>query len=316
MSKSEITIDKINDDVAFNEEMHKYWNVKNPDLKYTSVTTIIGKYHEKFDQDFWSSYKAIEKIVGATVFKSMSIKKMLLEVKKWDDKYLDLIDINKEFFFKEKDLISKSYDKNREEACERGTAYHLQRENMFYEKPKVKLDKYIDSKDEFECAKGNWDLSREKALLPEYLIYWESDCGSLNIAGQIDVLIKDCDSISVLDFKSNAKGIETKAYYNPKTKQNKKMYYPIHHLDDTTFNHYALQLSMYAYMIKQKNPKFMVKELKLLHNAGEGETIIVCPYLEKEVKSIINDLCKCNNVEREREILSQIKNENGKRNLI
>ena len=64
-----IVIDKINGDVAFNEELHLYWNTRNKDIKYTSVTTLIQNYYEKFDEEFWSSYKAIERIVGIDVFK-------------------------------------------------------------------------------------------------------------------------------------------------------------------------------------------------------------------------------------------------------
>ena len=94
-----IVIDKINGDVAFNEELHLYWNTRNKDIKYTSVTTLIQNYYEKFDEEFWSSYKAIERIVGVDVFKSMSIKGMLLDVKEWKDSYLDLIDIDKDLFF-------------------------------------------------------------------------------------------------------------------------------------------------------------------------------------------------------------------------
>ena len=85
------------------------------------------------------------------------------------------------------------------------------------------------------------------------------------------------------------------------------MYYPINNLDDTTYNHYALQLSCYAFMLKQINPNFNVKTLQLLHNSGDGETKIDVPYYEKEVKEMFKDLWKKKSLEREKEILSQIK---------
>ena len=107
-----IVIDKINGDVAFNEELHLYWNTRNKDIKYTSVTTLIQNYYEKFDEEFWSSYKAIERIVGVDVFKSMSIKGMLLDVKEWKDSYLDLIDIDKDLFFQTKQDIKNEYKEN------------------------------------------------------------------------------------------------------------------------------------------------------------------------------------------------------------
>ena len=81
----------------------------------------------------------------------------------------------------------------------------------------------------------------------------------------------------------------------------------INNLDDTTYNHYALQLSCYAFMLKQINPNFNIKILQLLHNAGDGETKIDVPYYEKEVKEMFKDLWKKKSLEREKEILSQIK---------
>ena len=302
-----IVIDKINGDVAFNEELHLYWNTRNKDIKYTSVTTLIQNYYEKFDEEFWSSYKAIERIVGVDVFKGMSIKGMLLDVKKWDDKYLDLIQIDKELFFKTKQDIKNEYKENKDKACEKGTAYHLMRENEWYKDKKAKVSEYIESDDYFDVEKHNWDLNREKAVLPEYLVYYSSKDGLINLAGQIDLLVKDGNDIYVLDYKSNAKGIEKKAFFDRKKKQNKKMYYPINNLDDTTYNHYALQLSCYAFMLKQINPNFNIKMLQLLHNAGDGETKIDVPYYEKEVKEMFKDLWKKKSLEREKEILSQIK---------
>ena len=634
-----IVIDKINGDVAFNEELHLYWNTRNKDIKYTSVTTLIQNYYEKFDEEFWSSYKAIERIVGVDVFKSMSIKGMLLDVKKWKDEYLDLINIDKDLFFQTKQDIKNEYKENKDKACEKGTAYHLMRENEWYKDKKAKVSEYIESDDYFDVEKHNWDLNREKAVLPEYLVYYSSKDGLINLAGQIDLLVKDGNDIYILDYKglsldtpiatcdgfklmkdisvgdvifdgngkqtkvkhvsdihynpcykikfdnndeiicdhehkweidffrpkgkyktkelktdelyeiinnkkkrnsynipkvrifdeleleekdlpldpyvlgawlgdgskscgvisninpdfwsevekrgfktsddlnknhdrsekrtiydispilkslnlinnkhipdiylraskkqrldllrgfmdtdgyfnpgrnrfvmgttqewqandiaklvstfgvkptiiectkvcgdkkfqgwdtcfymeenpflirnqnikfklktksyykfrniisvekidtvptkclavesdahtylagynmikthnTNAKGIEKKAFFDRKKKQNKKMYYPINNLDDTTYNHYALQLSCYAFMLKQINPNFNIKMLQLLHNAGDGETKIDVPYYEKEVKEMFKDLWKKKSLEREKEILSQIK---------
>lgn len=304
--KNELEINKINGDVAFNEEQHLYWNTRNKDLSYISITTIIGKYHEKFDEDFWSSYKAIERIVGIEEFKGMSIKRMLLDVKCWKDEYLKFIDIDKDLFFETKAIIQKEYKDNKDAACERGTAYHLMRENQWYENKQTKVVEYIDDDTVFDVEKNNWDLNRENAILPEYLVYYSSPDGLVNLAGQIDLLIKEGNNIYVLDFKTNSKGIDKKAYFNNKTKQTKKMYYPINNIEDTTYNHYALQLSFYAYMLKQINKDFVVKKLQLLHNSGSGETKIDVPFYENEVKKIIADLWKKNNVEREKQILVQI----------
>ena len=44
--------DKINNQVAFQEKEHKYFNISDPSIKYTSVTTLIGKYEPEFDKEF------------------------------------------------------------------------------------------------------------------------------------------------------------------------------------------------------------------------------------------------------------------------
>ena len=61
--------DKINGDVAFVEGPHLYFNVKDSSIKYTSVTTLIGKYEPEFDKEFVSKYKALERLIAADVWK-------------------------------------------------------------------------------------------------------------------------------------------------------------------------------------------------------------------------------------------------------
>ena len=56
-------IDKLNGNVAFNEEKHKYFNVDDPSKEYISVTTLIHRFTQPFDKDFWSAYKALEKLL-------------------------------------------------------------------------------------------------------------------------------------------------------------------------------------------------------------------------------------------------------------
>ena len=43
---------KINGNIAFQEEGHKYFNLNDPTIKYISVTTLIEKYGKEFDKEF------------------------------------------------------------------------------------------------------------------------------------------------------------------------------------------------------------------------------------------------------------------------
>ena len=50
--------DKINGKVGFLEEPHVYKNIDDPTINYVSVTTLISKFEQPYDKDFWSAYKA------------------------------------------------------------------------------------------------------------------------------------------------------------------------------------------------------------------------------------------------------------------
>ena len=79
-------VDKQNKKVAFSEETHTYWDVDTND-KYISVTTLIGKFENEFDKDFWSKYKALERILGKDKFQ--------IEKKKLYNLDLDLMETGK-----------------------------------------------------------------------------------------------------------------------------------------------------------------------------------------------------------------------------
>ena len=66
------------------------------------------------------------------------------------------------------------------------------------------------------------------------------------------------------------------------------MKYPLNNLQDCTFNHYACQLSLYAYMLQQINPNFEIKGLKIIHiDRNENETELDVPYLKDEVEKML-----------------------------
>lgn len=197
--------DKRNGDVVFYEKDHVYKNIRYPYIKYTSITTLIGNYYEHFDKDFWSSYGAIKNIMGEKVFKSSGAQAMMLDIKVFKEKWLDMLGISKKEFDLERNNILKEWDKSNKEACEWGTEYHLQKELYFYTKNKFKIGDLIgDYETEFVCEKHNFDLNRENAILPEYLIHYSSKDGVVNLSGQIDLLIKRGNDIFIYDYKGLA----------------------------------------------------------------------------------------------------------------
>ena len=283
MNDFEIT--KRNGNIAFEEKAHRYWDVTDPSKKFTSVTTIIEKFGQPFDKEFWSAYKALEKLLSADAWKIE--KPSLLKSKKFDKSLLELHDISENDFNREQQAILDSWDEENRKSCERGTKIHADFENSFYKKKKnIDISKFqIGGK--FECRKDYTDLDLENAVYPEYLIHRVSPDGKLCIAGQIDLLVKKGNNIIIGDYKTN-KEIKMKSFFDSKTKSSVKMKFPLNNLDDVNYWHYCLQLSTYAWMLQKLNPDFIIEDLVMIHiDHKDKMTIYHLPYLKTEVEKML-----------------------------
>ena len=274
-------ITKQNGNIAFEEEAHIYYDITQPEQKFISVTTLIHSFTQPFDKEFWSAYKAMEKLLPK---ESWTIeKKSLLNTKKFDKSLLELYNISEDDFNREQQAILDAWDEENRNSCERGTRIHAELENSFYSKKKnIDLSKYqVGGK--FECVKDYNTLDLENGVYPEYLISRVSDDGKLRLAGQIDLLVKKGNKITILDWKSNKK-IEEKSFFNTKTRSSAKMKYPLNNLDDCNLKHYTLQLSTYAWMVQKLNPGFEIEDLVLVHfDHNDNMTVYHLPYLKDEV---------------------------------
>lgn len=191
-------IDKQNGNVAFENESHTYWNVED-NKQYISVTTLIHRYTQEFDKNFWSAYKALEKLLSK---ESWAIeKKSLLNTKKFNKEILNIYNISELEFNKAQQGILDTWDEENRKSCERGTKIHSDIENSFYNHPKdISLQKFgLGGK--FECKKDYSELDLEYGVYPEYLISVESKDKVLRLAGQIDLIIKQGNEITIVDHK-------------------------------------------------------------------------------------------------------------------
>jgi len=279
-----MTIDKQNGSVAFSEGTHTYWNV-NDNEKYISVTTLIGKYENEFDKEFWSAYKALEKLIPEDNWKIE--KKSLLSSRKFDKEILSLYNISELDFNKAQQDILDEWQQENLKSCERGTKIHAKIENSMYKAgSNVSLKKFgIGGK--FECDKGRTNLDLENGVYPEYLISRTSPDGVLKIAGQIDLLVKQGNKIWILDWKTNKK-IDQHSFFDSKSKKTQKMKYPLNNIEDCNFWHYTLQLSTYAWMIEKLNPEFEIQDLIIVHyDHNNNQTIYHLDYLKDDVEKML-----------------------------
>lgn len=191
-------IDKQNGNVAFNDDSHIYWDTATND-KFISVTTLIEKFAQPFDKNFWSGYKALEKLIPADAWKIE--RKSLLNTHKIPKELLNTYDIKELDFNKAQQYILDEWDKTNRESCERGTKIHAELENSMYKMgANVTLKKFgVGGK--FVCDKGRTALDLENGVYPEYLTSRVSPDGILRIAGQIDLLVKQGNEITIMDWK-------------------------------------------------------------------------------------------------------------------
>lgn len=293
--------DKINGKVGFLEEPHVYKNIDDPTINYVSVTTLISKFEQPYDKNFWSAYKALEKLIPVNEWKPL--KDSLLNTKKFNKECLSDYNISENEFNKVQQDILDEWQKKNKESCDRGTKIHAQLENALYNKDSINLQKYgIGGK--FICKKDYTDLNLEHGVYPEYLVYY--DHPKLHIAGQIDLLIKSGNDIIIGDYKTNAE-LKFKSFYNKNTRKSVRMKYPLTKFDDVNFNHYQLQLSTYAWMLQKLNPEFNIKRLFIVHFPHEGGSkIYEVEYLKDDVEKMLKAYIKQTELDKQKKKYERI----------
>lgn len=283
-------VDKQNQNVCYNDEQHLYWDENG---KYVSVTTLIGKFCQDFDSDFWSGYKALEKLLTPEEFKIE--KEKLQQTRKIDiDYYCDMYNFTHDDYNRIQQNILDEWAETNRKSCERGSKIHAELENKYISKKQCDMKKFgLGGKFEVNTNKTLMDsnkdlLSIERGVFPEYLIYRNSADGKFKLAGQIDLLIKDGNDIWIIDYKTNNK-LDKKSFYNKQLKKSAKMKYPLNDIDDCNFWHYTLQLSTYAWMLQKLNPNFVIKKLMLVHYDHQGN---VTEHEVDYLKDAVERMCK------------------------
>lgn len=167
---------------------------------------MIGEFCQEFDETFWSSYKALERLIGPERF-AME-KKHLLETKKFNKQYyLDMYDISEaDFDAAQQDLLDE-WQKTNADSCNRGSKIHAELEKNYTGQASCSVSKYgvggkLPVNTNETLNKNNLELlDIERGVFPEYMVYRKSDDGKFRLAGQIDLLIKDGNDIYIVDYK-------------------------------------------------------------------------------------------------------------------
>ncbi len=190
--------------------------------------------------------------------------------------------------------VLNEWKKENEFSCIKGSCIHLKAQSLWmgtdYEIDYNAIDETINK----DRLKKEYDIMSKQAInfyndykdmydmIQDEFIVWSKE---FDIAGSIDGIMynKYTQQCCILDFKSN-KDLQFESKYH------KKMKVPLHKLDDVNGQHYYLQLSIYKYLI-EKYTNIKIDELFIVYfniNANDYE-IIPIPYLEKEVKMILEN---------------------------
>ena len=266
--------------IVFTEENHSYKSLNQNDfIDWISVTTLTSFFKEPFDA-----------------------KKVAQKVSKRKN--------SKWYGIKPKD-IQIIWKKESERAMSLGTYYHNQREDDLCALASIEREG-VNVPIFTPILKGNGIKHAPKQKLdpgvyPEHMVYLKS----AGICGQSDLVEVVNGKVSIIDYKTN-KEIKMQSYVDWEG-VSQKMQFPVSHLDDCNFNHYALQLSIYMYIIIKHNPKLRAGSMYIHHvqfeeegkddygypitkYTKEGDPIlknliqIPVPYLKDEVISLIHYL--------------------------
>ena len=187
-------VDKESEDAVFFDDTHEYF-YKPTGEKGISVTTIIGEYAQPFDEDFWSSYKALEEVCDMKTW--IPLKKVLLAKKKFNDKLIEKLGIDREGFENKKAEILASYEEKRKASCDRGTEIHAVLEQALYKKD-PSIQKYGFG-DKLAIYEGEYKKALPDGVYPEYMIAYRDD--DICLVGQIDLLVIENEEIVIVDHK-------------------------------------------------------------------------------------------------------------------
>lgn len=262
-------------ELKFTAENHKYETPDKPDFKWLSVTSAISLFKPPFDKD------GIAK-------KSSKNKKS-----KW--------------YGMSPDDIIKVWNNENKRALKLGSWYHDQREQELIACDTLQrngIDLNVIRPLEQDGIKLAPSQSLVAGIYPEHMVYLKS----AQLCGQADRVEVVGNIVNIYDYKTN-KEIKSKGYSNWEGKVN-KLSGPLSHVDDCNLMHYALQLSIYMYIILKHNHSLKPGKLEIHHIKFEveekdknGYPIVAMdaagdplvkevvpydlPYMKKEVNNII-----------------------------
>lgn len=248
------------DKYKFYEDDHIYTYLENDGSETEvgiSVTTLIGKYENPFDEDKVATLKSVKEGIS------------------------------------KQDILDR-WHFGRDFSCSKGTHTHAYNEHLWRNEELYEYDKNsIISEFGYDVIAPVWDKLKQICdnfynKFKDYLIPigLEQIVGSrdYDIAGSIDFLAysKKLDSIIIIDYKTNHE-IRRESY------NNLKMIDPLNDIPDCNYYHYCLQLAIYKLILEHEtNLKIYPKKwLIWINEKNDNFVLYECIDLDNKAKEIL-----------------------------
>ncbi len=175
-----------------------------------------------------------------------------------------------------KEVVLEMWDKKGRESREQGTLMHKKIESFY-------LGKEPSTDETFELFK----IFANKITLKPYRTEWAVYDWEQKIAGTIDFVDYQNGEYIIYDWKRSDKLIAKNGLPIKNSLYGEKALPPIENLDDSPYYHYALQLSLYKYIL-EKNYGITVSKLRLgiFHPSYNKPYVLEMPYLQNEIETL------------------------------
>ncbi len=173
-----------------------------------------------------------------------------------------------------------------EEARNKGTLLH-DRIERFY------LGEVPDDEALADKAFCNFLMFAEMVPLTPYRSEWHIFSGRARLAGTLDFLAYDGEKFEIYDWKRSSKLVDATGKVVDSDRYGRHAFAPLEHVPDTTFHHYALQVSLYRYILETEyGIEVSAGHLGTFHPDYDRPYVIDLPYLRAETETIINSRCR------------------------
>ena len=307
------------EEILFTDHDHRYFDKDDDSIVFKSATQFLSGYEKKYDQEFWAMFTGL-KNKGYKIKPEPDQRAIYVH-----GRLTPLATLMKDSLYKcYYDETMAQWKGINEEACIRGNNTHNYLEDTINQSkglvggsnnnhlisPLSGKLKNIETVNDLD----NTDLAEKYPFIYNRLKeYINRDCvifaekrirlDLARLAGMIDVPIikRGTKKFCIVDWKTNKDELKTKPGYYKKIKvgdawiksdifieTDDTFLYPINHVPYCKFYIYALQLSLYAYIMECWGYELVDRGLEIIHIRPSAEPkLLKIPYMRDEIEMLI-----------------------------